>query len=321
MLNKLSIVLLLAVITAFGINTLEAQIKTEKKISIVKKTIGKDGKEKIDRIEVIGDEADKYLKELELSKSSKHIEVNVEVEGADTNLQNTTLNKYKMVVLDDNGNQKVLEWNGVGEMPEEMKAQMDEKDIDFLIEDELLDSNHKKVKMKFTDNDGKVQNLESEDLNIKRKEIINEDGTKAVQVEVDVKEIEEGIEQSIEGNVNIANTRSEEVIVEVIEENNNKAQLGIMIGNAAGGVGISDFAPNSNAEIGGLKIGDVITQFNGTEVITLESLISEVGKYNAGDTVKVKFKRGTKNMEKLIELTPRSGASKKKFKWKQAGQQ
>ncbi len=300
--KNLSFVFLLALISAIGINTLEAQSKAEKKVTIIKKMVDKDGNETIERIEASGDEADKYLKEVESMEGvGDHIDIDINVESAENGMSQK---KIKMIVLDEDGKEKILEWDGKGDMPQEMQSMVEQHDIEINIEEEL-----------------EPGNIESEDLNMKRTEIINKDGSKTVKVEVNAEQIKEGIEKSIEVRVDHTGKEQEEVIVEVIEENNNKAQLGVMIAAADGGVAIQGFAPESNAEAGGLQVDDIITNFNGTDVRTLEELVSTIGSYKAGDKVRVQFKRGGVNMEKEITLTPRTGVSKKKFKWKQAGKQ
>jgi len=325
MLKNLSLVFCLALISAFGINTLEAQTKNEKKITIIKKVIDKDGKETVERIEASGAEANKYLKELK-SADGEHIDIDIDFNEEGVASKQSSKQHYKMKVIDDDGQEQIMEWNGSGEMPEKMKKLLEQYDLNIGSEEGEEDAKKQQiVKMKFIDDDGEVHELESNDINIKRKEIRNADGSKSIEVQVeseDIIDLEDGvISKTIEVEVNNADSEQEEIIVEVIEENNNKAQLGIMIENAPDGVTIKGFAPESNAKSGGLAEGDVITNFNGTNIKTIEALVSEVGKYKAGDEVKVRFRRNNENLEKIISLTPRTGVSKKKFKWKEAGGQ
>jgi len=319
--NNLNLVILLAFLTAFGINTLEAQTKSdkpEKKVIIIKKIIDENGKETVERIEASGTDADKYLKTLESMEGvGEHIDIDVEVENMDPN---QATKKYKMLVLDENGKEKQLEWNGEGEMPKEMNALIEKHDIDVHIAEEDGEE-MQKVVMKFVDEEGNEQNMETEDVKIKRTEVVNKDGSKSIQIEVNADNIDDSIEKSVEVIVQQAGSEDEEVIVEIVEENTNKAQLGVMIENAKGGVGIKGFAPDSSAKAAGLIAGDIITHFNGTAVNTIQALVEEVGKYQVGDVVKVQFVRGPESMEKEITLDARTGDVKKKFKWKQAGQQ
>ncbi len=320
--NKLSFVFFLAVISAFGINTLEAQSKSEKKVTIVKKVIDKDGKETIERIEVSGDEADKYLEEMKSEKmSGEKINIDINIEEDGNNKTHVSTKKYKIKILGEDGKEKEMEWEGEGEMPEEMKKLIKEHDI--LIDQDVQGEGNKVVKMKFIDEDGEEHELESHGIKINRKEIVNKDGSTSIEINVDTEDMDkhEGLSRTVEVEVTDANREEEEIIVEVIEENTNKAQLGIMIENAPDGVAIIGFAPDSNAKDGGLKEGDVISNFNGTNVRTLEELVSAVGKYKAGDKVVVKFRRNNVTEEREIVLSPRTGSVKKKYKWKEAGQQ
>jgi len=275
--KNLTFIFFLALISAFSINSLEAQSKSEKKVTIVKKVIDKDGKETIERIEATGAEAEKYLQELE-SVEGESIDIDVNINGGDNNTS-ISQKKYKIKVLDEEGNEKVLEWNGEGDMPAEMQKVMKEHDIDSANLQDDSKEGKKIVKMKFIEEDGEVHDLESHGINVKRKEIMNADGSKTIEVEVE--DMESAGAQTIEVEVSNSGMADEEIIVEVIEENNNKAQLGVMIENAPDGVTIKS----------GQTIDEVLNKYN--------YLFDILGTQSECRTTE---KKETKNEEKKIDI-------------------
>ena len=81
------------------------------------------------------------------------------------------------------------------------------------------------------------------------------------------------------------------VTSELAKENN--LEEGVYI------VGVQEFSP---AEKAGLKIGDLIVQFGGKRVKTVEELNEIKGQYNEGDTVPVQIIRDGKKMNLEIKL-------------------
>ncbi|MDZ4994212.1 trypsin-like serine protease [Clostridium perfringens] len=81
------------------------------------------------------------------------------------------------------------------------------------------------------------------------------------------------------------------VTSEIAKENN--LEEGVYI------VGVQEFSP---AEKAGLKIGDLIVQFGGKRVKTVEELNEIKGQYNEGDTVPVQIIRDGKKMNLEIKL-------------------
>src|SRR5439155_24059980 len=92
--------------------------------------------------------------------------------------------------------------------------------------------------------------------------------------------------------------------------NDNRGRIGVIVdtrANAAGdkvGARIDGVTPSGPAEKAGLKVGDVITRFNGTALGGAESednensgpgmkLIDLARKLEPGDTVQLEYRRGT----------------------------
>jgi hypothetical protein len=72
------------------------------------------------------------------------------------------------------------------------------------------------------------------------------------------------------------------------------ARLGIR------GLDAIEIVPNSPAAKAGLVVHDRITEFNGTKIETFEQLTAEIGKCKAGDSVDIKFLRGTETREAKV---------------------
>ena len=125
-----------------------------------------------------------------------------------------------------------------------------------------------------------------------------------------------------ENNIHIDHADDGHTVVKiedyVVEEdkNQNKAQLGVMIENADGGVKINDFVEGSNAQKAGLERGDVISLLNGKQITDIESLVNGLSAFKAGDTVEISYIRGDLERTIPVLLSPRKPSTQKRFKWK-----
>jgi PDZ domain len=83
------------------------------------------------------------------------------------------------------------------------------------------------------------------------------------------------------------------------------ATLGISVENGTGdGVVITELTPEARRR-SGLRLGSVITGINGRPARDLHELIRQLGRYKAGDTVQVRWRRGTIHGENAVELVGR----------------
>jgi serine protease Do len=71
-----------------------------------------------------------------------------------------------------------------------------------------------------------------------------------------------------------------------------------------GGAAILGVVPNGTADKLGLKEGDVITKFDGTEIPNYFAVMRELSDRKAGDIVKLESKRGDETLTYEIELVP-----------------
>ncbi len=80
-------------------------------------------------------------------------------------------------------------------------------------------------------------------------------------------------------------------------------QESFKLANAKGAL-VSDLAPNGPAAQGGMKRGDVITQFDGVKIISMETLPKQVASIKPGKSVKVEVIREGKPMTLDIKVEP-----------------
>jgi C-terminal processing protease CtpA/Prc len=279
-------VCLLAFFCAVSISSLSAQDKkVSKKVVVVEKTVDADGNVSKTRTVKEGEEAEAYIKEMDSESDAKWItkdEVEIEVSKS----RSSEKKYYKMVVKDDAGNEKVLEWNGEGEMPEEMEALMEEHDVHDV-------DNASESKVVIIKNEGGEKNVF---------ELKLEDGEFSEEMEEMLKEHGVDIEMIKDENGNI------EVIVETEEQekNNNKAQLGVMVENNTNGAKITDFMKGSPAQNAGLQSGDVITHVNNERVNSIEELVVALSEYKPNDIITINFIRGDIIDSKEITLQERT---------------
>jgi hypothetical protein len=329
---KLFLTMFLAFFLAMGISKLEAQTQSStKKVVIIKKTIDENGKEVTTREEASGEEADKLIEKAK-SEKLKDIDIDIELseekniwidkDGEKKDLKGKShkmikKESYKMNIKDDDGNMKVIEWDGEGEVPEEMQEEILKEELETYAREHNVSKKRVKIIKK---EEGENIELEWDGEGEMPEEIQELLEEHEIDLEKEIEEID--IE---EGDKSTNGKRSKTTIVEieeevVQEENQNKVQLGIMIEEHPVGVKITDFIPGTTAEKAGLRKGDIITIFNGTVVNSMESLIQEVGKYKAGDVVEVMAIRGDLEQGYKVTLQARKNTPKttKKYKWKKA---
>jgi predicted metalloprotease with PDZ domain len=81
------------------------------------------------------------------------------------------------------------------------------------------------------------------------------------------------------------------------------AYIGIQLRQATDGVEIMLVVRGGGADKAGLKVGDVILEVDGERVFEPEELMNVVHERNAGDTVKIRYRRDGKYAESAVTLT------------------
>lgn len=254
-----------------SLSTLVAQEKTEQhKIVIIKKEIGENGEVIKKKIQLEGEEAKAYMKKMNLDE---------DVTEEDRVIKMIKEEDYEVEMEDENGNLKILKWNGEGEMPVEMKEIMEKEGM----MDELSEGKtHSRIRVK--KKNGSLEDVmdfefEGDELPDNVREILEKEG-------IELEEVVTG-----EGMREIRVVSKKKHADDGVGK---KAQLGVNIENHLQGVYISNVLKESSAAEGGLRKGDIITAVDGVTMKDVAGLIEKVGSYKALDKIKVDFLRDGK---------------------------
>jgi hypothetical protein len=186
--------------------------------------------------------------------------------------------RYKLIKKTQDGEQ-VIEWDGKGDMPEDMK-----KVMGHTIVHKKMDGNTMEIKVD-TDGDGHTK---------KDKEVIIVHG-----------------EPKGKGSKEMAFLRGDTDFVRTHEgmksesANTNKASLGVQIDDTDDGVIIKDIEEGSAAAKAGLRRGDVILKINNKYIFTSKGLIQALRPFNPNESIKVKYIRDGKEMSANATLKAR----------------
>lgn len=268
---------------------------SQKKVVIIKKT-DENGKITETRKEAEGAEAEELMKSvspediemidvkkgkdgqniIKITKSSSSKTISSDKKG-DKTVEITsdvkdgkTIEKYKIVKKDGNG-EKVIEWDGEGEMPAELK-----KDIENININKIFDGENMEVRVDVkgegdVDKDERVIIVRGDKDKNKRKERmewINDNDDRFFP----------------ERDRRMFNFKAD-------KPNDNKASLGVMIEDTDNGVLITDLVDGSAAAAAGLRRGDVLLKINDKYIFTSNGLIDALHPYNPNEKVKVKYIR------------------------------
>jgi serine protease Do len=107
--------------------------------------------------------------------------------------------------------------------------------------------------------------------------------------------------------------RNGRVIVRGAEPRQERALLGVVTEKTDKGVKVTEVSPESAAAKAGLKVGDVITTFNGKKIGTEQELIDAVRAQKPNDQVEVAFLREGK--EKKVKTTLGKTSDDFSFNW------
>ncbi len=114
-------------------SSLQAQNRSEAKtrVVVVEKEINNDGEVTKEKMVLEGEEAEKYLKEHGELEGDIDIDISLDgLETIDITADDSGIRKYK-IVTKENGNTRVMEWDGEGEMPAELEEALDQYDINI----------------------------------------------------------------------------------------------------------------------------------------------------------------------------------------------
>lgn len=220
--------------------------------------------------------------------------------------QMTTEKKnYKVVKIDDDGNEKILEWDGEGEMPQEMRELMEEHGIEgkmkvkrkkIMIEDDVdvdVQDGTKKIKIKKKENGNETVEIfelnEGEEMPQEVLDLLKEHDVDLDNIPEDGK-VRIRIEKDSDGN--IREDHGATMIKKMVPQN--KAQLGVMIEDSKAGVVVVDLVDNGAAKNAGVLVDDVITKVDKVVIKTYEDLVNALADKEVGDKVKLTVLRDGK---------------------------
>jgi len=284
----------------------EKENKEQKKVVIIKK-INDNGKISETRTEAEGKEAEELLNSIspdeieminvEKSKDGQNVvkitksstsktktsdhkgDKSVEVTSEMKNGKN--VEKYKIIKREGDG-EKVIEWDGEGEMPAELEKELGNININRNFDGE---------NMEITIDTDIEEGIDD------RQKIVIRDGDR------DRKKNRMMWIDKDDRSYFPERTRNFDFKPE--KPNTNKATLGVMIDDTDHGVVINDMVDGSAAASAGLRRGDIILKISDTYIFTSNGLLEALKPYNPNDKVKVKYIREGKEKSTSAVLKSR----------------
>ncbi len=295
MLNNLKTVFTLFVLMTLFNNSYaqEKESKEPKKVVIIKK-INDNGKISETRTEAEGKEAEELLKTISpdeidminvekgkdgqkvvkiITKSSSSKTISSDNKG-DKSVEITSeikdgknVEKYKIVKKQDDG-EKVIEWDGEGEMPTELEKELNNININRNFDGE---------NMEITIDTDIEKSSDDRQKNVIRDGEMRRKKNRMMWIDRD------------DRSYFPERTRNFDFKSE--KPNTNKVSLGVMIDDTDNGVIISDIVNGSAAAAAGLHRGDIILKINNKYVFTSNGLLETLNPYNPNDKVKIRYIR------------------------------
>lgn len=278
-----------------------------KKVVIIKKVKGADGKTTTERQEASGKDADELIKKMKEDGTLEGIDIDVEIENAKNNSatkksvkKEVSIEKsikdgkeetsYTITTASDD-EMKVIHWSGEGEMPAEMADILKDEEIEIISKEgkkeyKIMTDENGEKNVLFWNGEGEMPAEMSEILKtVDIKTVKNKDGDHmTITVEMDDDEQSNKMHQS----------HNVEKTIKIERKSENKVTLGVMIEDDSRGVLVSSVVDGSVAQKAGLVAGDTILKINDTYVFNVEMLLDALSKFDNGDSVKVTYLRDGK---------------------------
>lgn len=235
-------------------------------IEMVNVEKNKDGK---NVITITKSTSEKIVKSLD-KDGEKEIEVTAKV------VDGKTKEKYKIIRKDKDGNEKVIEWDGDGEMPAELAKELEGVNINKNISGDEME------------------------ITIDADDIDNSNTRQAKVIVMEADRAPKGKKDKMRW------TTKEDEFMRGNDANTNKASLGVMIDDTDEGVVIADLAEGSAAVAAGLRRGDVLLKVNDKYIFTTNGLVSALRPYNPGDKVKIRYIRDGREKSTTAVLKERN---------------
>lgn len=280
-----------AVVFTLVVSATAQDTNTKKKVVIVKKT-DDNGKITESRTEAEGAEADALIKKMEaeegvsinesdekgkkvirIDKSTSEKEINSSdnknVEITTEIINGNKKERYKIIKSDEEGDQ-TMEWDGEGEMPEDIRKELEQLDIDTEIEGDVMRIHIDANDMEKDENDERIIINKKQGNGDKRQRMMWKER---------------------DGKPSFPEGRNRSLSFKSDSPNTNKVSLGVMIEKTDSGVVVTDIVPGSAAESAGLRRGDTILKINDKYIFTINGLLEALNPFNPDEKVKIKYIR------------------------------
>lgn len=326
--------------------------EVSKEVVIVKEIVDENGNKTTEEIKLTGEEAEKYINEHEVEMMEGNVEKEVEVrkwiddEGKEYEVTDEKVIKfinneidseefiniiekegesikviekentehYKIVTMDDDGQKKILEWDGAGEMPEEMKAIMNDQEVHEMLEKIEVDVE----KEQNEPTEKKIIKIKTKKNGKEEIELIELDGDEEIPADIQKMLKEKGVDledlEKIQGDDSIKQKkiRIEKTIEEKVEkdiekeiqiqmQSPNHVEIGIVIEEINNAVVILDVVSKGPADQAGIIQDDQILSINGTEVKNVKHVAELIGTLKIGDNAVLHILRDGKELTKEME--------------------
>lgn len=299
---KLMTLCLLCGITTTNLTAQAEEKKT--KVVIIEKEVGNDGNMTEKKIILEGEKAKAYLEENEeVSKWITDEGEEIELDGKKGKM--IKKRAFKLKVINDEGEEELIEWDGEGEMPADLKEMLEKEGIDpFMMGVEEGDGTEEISETITYDDTGKKKVMMIKKEGDGLEEVMDFDW-EGDELPAEIREVleQEGIElEEIMG----PDGQKEIKIIKAPKAANqsagDKPRLGVMIGGGEGGVHVAEVVANSAAAEGGIQAGDIITAINDKSTTVPDQLIWEITTHKPGDVVKLSLIRDGRPLTKEVTL-------------------
>lgn len=327
--------LILMAILFFGVSTVaigqkKSDDQKQEKVIIIKETVGKDGKTRVETI----------------TKENGEIEVTVTVDGDEVDSDNIDIQEIEIIELKDGDNQFFLK-NGDNQFffKDGDKNFTFDKDFDFKFNDDSGQLGIMLTTTKDGDNDtespvvidGIIEESAAEEAGLQKGDIITKiDGQAVTTIDATIKAIkkhkageavevtytrdgqensmsitlkkrkdkaffwknDDGNSFNIEEKVEHWSQKGEDWIAKIAEDNN-KGYLGVGLNHEEGvtGASVDNVSKDGAAEKAGLQKGDVITAIDGKKINTVNDLLDIMKDKKIDDEISIDYIRDGKSIQ------------------------
>ncbi len=183
---------------------------------------------------------------------------------------------YKMVMVDDDGNETVIEWDGEGEMPQQMKEMMKDYDMDM----ELHEGHGKKQRIRMRKHKGE----------------------KGLHKSHEVERHFEGERRRGGRDENAFYMEGDDRTARVSD-----TYMGAQVGSEKGDgfVVVQEIIKDSPADKAGLAKGDRIHRINGARTRSVPDMMTLLGMFEPNDEIELTIKRNDNERKIKVKLAKR----------------